>query len=116
AGDISSGTVTLTLTTNDPAGPFVAVNDNVIITVTAAVAVEAGPAQTICSNGTATLAGSFGSAATSATWSTSGDGTFDDNTSATAVYNPGPNDIANTAVTLTYTTNDPPGPCLPASD
>ncbi|MDQ2657761.1 MAG: hypothetical protein M3Y60_10100, partial [Bacteroidota bacterium] len=116
AADISSGTVTLTLTTNDPAGPCVAVNDNVIITVSSAVAVEAGPAQTICSNGTATLAGSFGSAATSATWSTSGDGTFDNNTSATAVYTPGPNDVANTAVTLTYTTNDPPGPCLPASD
>ena len=115
-GDLSAGTVTLTLTTNDPAGPCVAVNDNVVITINDAVEVDAGPAQTICSNGTATLSGSFGSAATSATWSTLGDGTFSDNTSLTAVYTPGPTDRTNGSATLTLTTNDPAGPCLPASD
>ena len=115
-GDVAAGTVTLTLTTNDPAGPCVAVNDNVTITINAAVAVDAGPDQTICSNGTATLAGTFGIAATSATWSTSGDGTFNDNTASNAVYTPGPNDITNGTATLTFTTNDPAGPCLPASD
>lgn len=116
SGDVTAGTVTLTLTTNDPTGPCVSVSDNIVITINASVAVDAGPAQTICSDGTATLAGTFGSAATSATWSTSGDGTFNDNTLANAIYTPGPNDITANTVTLTFTTNDPPGPCLPASD
>ena len=116
AGDLTAGTATLTLTTNDPAGPCVAVTDNVVITINSAVTVDAGAAQTICSDGTATLAGSFGNGATGATWTTSGDGAFDDNTSPTAVYTPGPNDISNAGVTLTYTTNDPAGPCLPATD
>lgn len=116
SADVTAGTVTLTLTTNDPAGPCVSVNDNVVITINASVAVDAGPAQTICSGGSATLAGSFGSAATSATWTTSGDGTFNDNTLTNAVYTPGPNDITANTVTLTFTTNDPAGPCLPASD
>ena len=115
-GDVTSGSVTLTLTTNDPAGPCVSVNDNVTITINATVSVDAGAAQTICSNGSATLAGTFGSGASSASWTTSGDGTFNDNTLSNAVYTPGPTDIANNSVILTFTTNDPPGPCLPASD
>src|SRR3990170_125266 len=96
-------TVTLTLTTNDPSGPCVSVNDNVIITIDAGATVEAGPAQTICSDGTATLAGSFGGAATGATWTTSGDGSFDDDTSPAAIYSPGANDITAGTVTLTFT-------------
>lgn len=114
--DMSGGTVTLTLTTNDPAGPCVAISDNVVITINAAVSVEAGPAQMICSNTSATLAGSFGDGASSATWTTSGDGSFSDASSPTAAYTPGPNDVVNSTVTLTFTTNDPAGPCLPASD
>ena len=114
--DLTAGTVTLRLTTNDPAGPCVAVTDNVVITINSAVTVEAGAAQTICSGGTATLAGSFSNGATGATWTSSGDGSFNNNTSPTAVYTPGPNDITNRGVTLTYTTNDPDGPCVPAED
>ncbi|HEU5148578.1 MAG TPA: hypothetical protein VFT90_17750, partial [Chryseosolibacter sp.] len=87
--DTGAGSVTLTLTTNDPAGPCVSVNDNVVITINAGATVEAGTPQTICADGTVTLAGTFGGVATSATWSTSGDGSFDDATATGAVYTPG---------------------------
>jgi gliding motility-associated-like protein len=116
SADIAAGTVTLTLTTNDPAGPCVSVNDSLVITIDETATVDAGAAQTICSNGTATLAGTLGGSATSATWTTSGDGGFEDPTSVTAVYTPGAADSAATTVTLTLTTNDPAGPCGPATD
>ena len=116
AGDIGAGTATLTLTTNDPAGPCASVNDNVVITIEPAATADAGAPQTICAGGTVTLAGAFGGAATSATWTTSGDGSFSDATSPTAVYTPGTTDVSNGTVTLTFTTDDPPGACLPAND
>lgn len=54
---------------------------------------------------------SFGGGATSASWSTGGDGLFVGN-----VYTPGTNDKSNGFVVLTYTTNDPAGPCGVVSD
>lgn len=78
--------------------------------------VDAGTAQTICSNTTATLNGSIGGGASSATWTTSGDGSFDDATDLAAAYDPGPNDISSGTVTLTLTTDDPTGPCTPVSE
>ena len=106
--DISAGSVTLTLTTNDPAGPCVAVSDDMVVTINPAAVVSAGADQTICEDETATLSGSISGGATSATWSTSGDGTFNNVNSLTAIYTPGANDITNGQVTLTLTTNDPP--------
>lgn len=116
SGDRAAGTVSLSLTTNDPAGPCVAVNDNVEITIEPSLTVDAGSPQTICSSGTATMTGSIGTGATSATWSTAGDGSFDDANSPTAIYTPGPLDVTNANVTLTYTSNDPAGPCASATD
>ncbi|MEX2233861.1 MAG: hypothetical protein WD824_16975, partial [Cyclobacteriaceae bacterium] len=114
--DRTAGTVTLTLTTNDPAGPCPAVNDNVIITINAGATVDAGLPQTVCAGSTATLAGTFGGSATSATWTTSGDGTFDNASSPTAIYTPGATDITNGTATLTFTTDDPAGPCPSVND
>jgi uncharacterized protein YjdB len=110
ATDITAGTVTLTLTSNDPAGPCGAATDQMTITINPAPTVSAGPNLPICSDGTATMAGSFGGGATSATWTTSGSGTFSNNT-PTAVYTPSAADINAGTVTLTYTTDDPAGPC-----
>jgi gliding motility-associated-like protein len=116
AAEITAGTVTLTLTTNDPLGPCPAVSDNVVITINATATVDAGPAQTICSGNTVTLAGTFGGSATGVSWSTSGDGTFNNITNPNAIYTPGVNDRAAGTVTLTLSTDDPAGPCLPATD
>ncbi|HEY9047794.1 MAG TPA: hypothetical protein VIN08_17930, partial [Ohtaekwangia sp.] len=116
AAEATAGSVTLTLTTNDPLGPCPAVSDVVTITINPTATVDAGPAQTICAGSTATLAGTFGGSATGVSWSTSGDGTFNNITNPNAIYTPGVNDIAAGTVTLTLTTDDPAGPCLPSSD
>jgi hypothetical protein len=86
----------------------------VIVTINLVATVNAGTGQTICAGNTATMNGSFGGAASSATWSTNGTGSFNNNT-ATAVYTPGAADIAAGAVILTYLTNDPAGSCGPVS-
>ena len=82
----------------------------VVVTVNQAATVSAGANQTICSNSTATMAGSFGGGASSGVWTTSGSGSFSNNT-PTSVYTPSGADINAGSVTLTYTTDDPAGPC-----
>lgn len=110
AADIAAGSAILTLTTNDPSGVCTAVSDQVSVTINPMATVSAGPNLTICSNTTATMAGSFGGGATSGTWSTNKNGTFNNN-SPSAIYSPGNSDINSGNVTLTYTTNDPAGSC-----
>jgi PKD repeat protein len=79
--------------------------------------VDAGPATaTICSNTPYTTNGSYGGGASSATWSSNGDGTFGDVGDMTTTYMPGSGDIAAGTVTITLTTNDPGGPCVAVSD
>lgn len=80
---------------------------------------DAGLDQAVCAitgitiqlNGTITGAGS-------ATWTSSGTGTFNDPGSLMAIYTPSEVDIDNGSVTLTLTTEDPDGngPCSAASD
>src|SRR5207249_2293099 len=110
--EITAGTVTLTLTTNDPSGPCVAVSDQVLITIKRAATANAGADQAVCaSNPTVTLSGSVGGGASSGHWS-GGSGTFNpDSTSLNAAYTPSAAEIAAGTVTLKLVTNDPPGPC-----
>ena len=110
---IAAGSATMTYTTDDPSGPCGAVSDFMTLTINPKATVEAGPDQSICKNGgKATMGGfSFGGGATSGSWSSAGDGTWSGN-----VYTPGTTDISNGSVVLTYTTNDPTGPCGPVSD
>ena len=79
---------------------------------------NAGADDSICSDSAITLNGTIGGSATLATWSSSGDGIFDDNTLLNANYTPGTTDIATGSVTLTLTTDDPDGSgaCVAASD
>jgi hypothetical protein len=117
AADITAGTVTLTLTTNDPEGPCLEDDDTMVITINRPATADAGDDQTICAGATVTLAGSVGGGATSGTWTTSGTGTFAPNaTTLNAIYTPSAEDIAAMTVTLTLTTNDPEGPCLEDDD
>jgi hypothetical protein len=75
---------------------------------------NAGTTSTICSNAVYTLGGSIGGSATTATWSSSGTGTFSPSTAfGTAVsYNPSAADITAGTVSLTVTTDA--GDCNPA--
>jgi len=109
---ITSGTVTLTLTTNDPAGPCLAVTDLMIVTVNPLATVNANVDQTACEGGTITLAGAIGGGAGTSTWSAPS-GTFSNSSSLTSTYSPS---ISSGTVTLTLTTNDPAGPCLAVTD
>lgn len=104
AADITSGTVTLTLTTGGSA-TCTPITDDLVITIVQAHTVDAGPDQVICTTDVATMNGSFGGSATSASWATSGNGSFDDATSLTAVYTPGPADISSGSVTLYLSTS-----------
>jgi hypothetical protein len=87
------------------------------VTIGQPAIVDAGPvAATICSTPAYTTAGSFGGSATSAIWTTSGDGTFGNANNPITAYTPGTSDISTGTVTLTLTTNDPVGTCLQVSD
>jgi hypothetical protein len=116
SNDIASGIVTLTLTTNEPVGMCNAVSDEMNITINPDAIANAGPDSSICEGSTFTLSGMIGGGASSLAWTSSGTGTFDNINSPSAVYTPSANDIINGSVILTLTTNDPVGPCNPASD
>lgn len=77
---------------------------------------NAGVNQSICQGSTVSLSGSITNAVTP-TWSTSGDGTFDNINNLTAVYTPGASDITGGSVMLTLSTEDPDGagPCVAAT-
>src|SRR5207247_904223 len=95
AAEIAAGSVTLTLTTNDPSGPCPAASDPMTIVVNPAATVNAGADQRVCaSSPQAQLAGSIGGGATSATWS-GGAGAFSPNAATpNAKYTPTPAEIA----------------------
>ena len=116
--DIAAGTVTLAITTDDPAGPCDAVSDTMTLTINLIATAAAGIDAAICEGSSHTLSGSMGGSATTLTWTSSGNGTFDDSTLETATYTPGPLDIAAGTATLTITTDDPDstGPCGVAAD
>ena len=81
------------------------------------IMVDAGPDQQICANEIPIVSGTVVNSAIF-TWTTSGDGTFDDPSVLTTNYNPGPLDIAGGTVTITLTAPDPDGagPCSSVDD
>jgi gliding motility-associated-like protein len=103
AGEVATGSVTLTLTTTGN-GSCNAVTDQKVIFYTPAPTANAGANITVCANNAAaTLAGSF-TVATGAVWS-GGAGSFSpNNTTLNAVYTPTATEIASGSVTLTLTT------------
>jgi hypothetical protein len=118
AADVASGSVTLVLATADPAGPCGAAVDSLLVTIAPAATANAGADQVLCSLPApiAQLAGSFNGGASSALWTTSGSGAFEDANDPETTYTPSAEDIGNGTVTLTLTTNDPDGSCGAASD
>ena len=118
AADLTIGSVTLTITTDDPdgSGPCPAVTDQVLITFLALPTVNVGADQTICANNSATILATLTNA-TSGNWSSDGDGTFDNTSSLNAIYTPGITD-SGSSITLTFTVPDPDGSgsCIETTD
>lgn len=111
--EISSGSVTLTLTTDDPPGSCTSANDQIQITFNSASSISAGPDQTICVGNTVALSGSISSG--TASWS-GGTGSYSpDNTNATAVYTPSIAEAAAGSVSLSFSA-DNTGSCPGAND
>ena len=122
--DISAGNTSFTYST---AGTFTATltidRGGCISIMSASVTVgdpataSAGTDITINEGEMVSLIGSIGGSAATSTWTTSGDGTFDDSSLLTAVYIPGSGDIVTGSVSLTLTTDDPDlaGPCVAAT-
>ncbi|MBE0641381.1 MAG: hypothetical protein IH599_05050, partial [Bacteroidales bacterium] len=115
AAEISAGTVTLTLTTNDPTGPCGPVSDLITITIVPPPTVEAGTADPVCAGSPASLSGTVGGSVTGGTWS-GGTGSFANINSLTTTYTPSAAEIAAGSVTLTLTSDVPAGPCGSVSD
>lgn len=103
--DIAKGSVTLTLTTNDPdgAGPCLAASDDVVISIEALQTVDVGLDQTVCSGSVVSLTATVVSSGYSDFWTTNGDGIFDDPDLFTTNYTPGTKDLIIGSVTLTFT-------------
>ncbi len=114
-GDITAGTVTLTLTSTNN-GACAPVTDQLVVTITPAPTANAGANQSVCSNNAnVTLNGSF-TISSGAVWSTSGCGTFSpNNTTMNATYIPCPADTAAGSVTIVLTTTGN-GLCLAVTD
>ncbi|MFH2094890.1 MAG: hypothetical protein ABIJ16_04245, partial [Bacteroidota bacterium] len=112
AAEISSGTVTLTLTADN--GTCTGYSDNLTIIFTPAPTVNAGLNQNICPGGPVNLNGSV-TGATGGIW-TGGVGTYSPDIYAlTAVYTPSATEIMAGTVTLTLTTTGN-GNCNAVSD
>lgn len=116
AADYGAGFVTITLTTNDPAGPCGPAVDQMTLAIDPPAIISAGPDQTACSLAAINLAGTNTGAPVGTTWSTSGTGTFSNVNSLTSTYTPTAADDALGSVTLTLTSGDPNGFCGPVTD
>ena len=90
--------------------------DSVFIAVAQQAIVNAGNDQTICEGSVVSLAGTISGAASSASWRSSGTGTFGNASSLSTNYIPSQSDISANNITLTLTTDDPVGPCNAAVD
>ncbi|MBK6369401.1 MAG: hypothetical protein IPF64_06110 [Flavobacteriales bacterium] len=114
AGEISSGSVTLTLTTTGN-NNCVAVSDQVLVSFTPSPSVDAGVDVSVCRNNAAvSLSGTVG-VATGGIWS-GGAGSFTpNNTTLNATYTPSPAELSAGTLTLTLTTTGN-GTCNSVSD
>ncbi len=113
AADVSTGTVNITLTTSGSTA-CTAVSDVTVLTVSAGPTADAGTDFISCISSTFSLSGSI-TVSTTATWTSSGTGTFDDANSLNANYTPSAADESAGTVTLTLTTTDN-GACSAAVD
>ncbi len=100
--DLANGSVTLTMrvTGNSPCNQLV--EDEVLVTLNTVPVVDAGSDITIC-EGPHNITGATAANYSTLTWSSNGDGTFDNQNALNAIYTPGPGDLINGYATLTLT-------------
>ncbi len=111
-----SGTYTI-VNTITAAGGCAAAIDSATVNINPAPTVNAGIDGSVCEAGTYSLSGTIGGGASSATWTTSGTGTFIPNANTLiAQYSPSSVDVTSGTVTLTLTTDDPAGVCSAVDD
>jgi gliding motility-associated-like protein len=115
AAEIIGGVIKLALTTTGN-GSCIPAADTMIINITPAPTISAGPDQVVCGNNSnVTLSGSF-TQVTGIAWTSTGAGTFNPgNTATNAVYTPSVNEINAGVANLTITTTGF-GNCIPISD
>ena len=106
--DLENGQVTLTLTAYGFI-PGDVVSDSMLLSFSPVPVSNAGNDTTICQDESITLSG-YAENQSSVLWTTQGDGVFDYDTSLTATYTPGTDDILNGSVQLTLTAY-PVEPC-----
>jgi hypothetical protein len=83
--------------------------DNIVFPTPMCLTIWAGPDKEDCPEETFQISESYGTDYTILEWTTSGTGTFDDNTIMHPVYTPSEEDITNGNVTLTLTLQDDEG-------
>lgn len=102
--DALAGTVTLTMTVTGSAScNNITATDNMQLTITPNPIVNAGNDQTMCSETPLTITGATAQFYSSVTWTTSGTGSFTNQTTLSPTYTPSAADIALGSVTLTIT-------------
>jgi gliding motility-associated-like protein len=113
AQDILNGQVILTLSATDPNGTCIPATSTMVLTIEPSWSIDLGPTQTVCSNDIVNVNAMISGPAVSGTWSTSGDGDFDNANAESTFYIPGVLDLATGSVVLFYALDDN-GPCVPA--
>jgi len=109
--DLMDGSVNLVFTGH---GPVIDVTDTVNYSFTTSPSAYAGEGTTICSDVHYLLETAEADNYSSVLWTTTGDGTFDDDAIVTATYTPGVVDVENGMVTLTLTSTGSEA-CTPAT-
>jgi len=123
-GDGFSTTVNGTIyNENNPTGTEVLLNQmncdsivNIDLSFSPAPTLDLGGDRFICVGELVELSANLGGIATEITWSSTGDGSFDDNQSLNPIYTPGSTDINNGFVSLTAITDNGGTTCSPALD
>ena len=113
--DISDGSVVLTLSSMDANGSCTPATSDMTVTITPAINIDLGPAQTVCDNDVVTLIVMMTGGTVSGEWLSNGDGTFADPNDPTTFYTPGPNDFNLGFVTIFFDVTDPDA-CIGTND
>ncbi|HRC33271.1 MAG TPA: hypothetical protein PK736_07490, partial [Bacteroidia bacterium] len=115
--DIANGSTKLYFQLIDNANECSYLKDSMIVWYNPHYTVDAGAdTLVLCADKNAVLTGSASANVISTTWTTSGSGTFANDTMLATTYFFSPNDTANRKVTLYLTTDNPVGSCAAVID